>query len=95
MLFVTLGTPKASSTRRSRIRRRLDWKEPKGMRTVGEYWLQSDDPALVMIVEADSIAPMLAATAEWDDEFVFRIFPAVSVEEGLEIGRQMMAMASA
>jgi hypothetical protein len=68
--------------------RRAEWQWPEGLNVVGEYWLQTPDPIVVSIVEADQIAPMMAATADWDDVFSVRIVPAVSAEEGLRIASE-------
>ena len=91
MLFVTLGTAKASSTVKERVGRRLQWSYPQGSKIIAEYWLQTSDPNLVVISEADTIAPILASTADWDDVFSFTTVPAVTAEEGMEMARKMMA----
>jgi hypothetical protein len=36
---------------------------------VDEYWLQTPDPAIISIAEAENVAPLMAAVAEWDDIF--------------------------
>ncbi len=51
MLFVTTGKPKAPS--KQRIARRVDWKYPAGLRVLGEYWLMSGDPALILTSSGD------------------------------------------
>ncbi len=56
---------------------------------VGEYWLQGD-PTVVSILEADSVAPIMATTTEWADAFGITVLPAVTAEEGLELAKQMM-----
>lgn len=88
MLFVTLGTARAGTTK-ERVGRRLQWSYPEGMRVIGEYWLQTDDPTLVVVAEADTIVPIMAATGDWDDVFSFSVFPAVTAEQGMEIAKKM------
>ncbi len=89
MLFAALLKAKAGTTK-ERMARRVQWQYPEGVRLVAEYWLQTTDPAGVSIFEADSIAPIMAATAAWDDVFEITVVPAVAAEEGLRLARQMM-----
>ena len=91
MLFVTIGKAKATSTTKQRVARRLNWKYPPGMRMIGEYWLQSNDPTLITIGEVENVAAMMSAIADWDDVFEFTVLPAMSAEEGLQIAKQMAA----
>jgi Domain of unknown function (DUF3303) len=90
MLFVTLGTPRAG-TLKERTERRLKWSFPEGANVLGEYWLMTPDPALIVISEADNIAPIMAGTAAWDDVFSFSTYPAVTAEEGKELVAKIMA----
>ena len=89
MLFVSLLKVK-SGTMKERIPRRVGWQHPDGMRPVAEYWLQTSDPAVISVAEADSIAPIMAAVAQWDDVFDITVIPAVTAEEGLQLAQQMM-----
>jgi len=89
MLFVTLGTIRAG-TQKERVGRRMQWSYPPGSKIIAEYWLSTPDPALVVISEADSIAPIMASTATWDDVFSFTTVPAVTAEEGMELAKKMM-----
>jgi len=90
MIFVTFCKVRAG-TSRDRTLRRLDYQYPEGMRVLGEWWLQTPDPEVVLVTEADSVVPMLAARAAWDDVFEITILPAVSAEEGMAIARQAAA----
>lgn len=89
MLFVALLKVRAGTTK-ERMARRVQWQYPEGARLVAEYWLQTTDPACISIMEADSIAPIMAATAAWDDVFEITVVPAVTAEEGLRLAKQMM-----
>ncbi len=91
MLFVTVGRAKATSTTKQRVARRVNWKYPAGMRVIGEYWLQSDDPTLITIAEVENVGLIMRAIADWDDVFSFTVLPAVAAEEGLQLAKQMAA----
>lgn len=89
MLFVVLLKVR-TGTVKERMARRVQWQYPEGVRPVAEYWLQTTDPACITIMEADSIAPIMAATAEWDDVFEITVIPAITAEEGLRLAKKMM-----
>jgi len=89
MLFATLCKVRAG-TAKERMARRLEWQFPEGVRVVAEYWLQTNDPQVVLIIEADSVAPIIAATAAWDDVFYMTVVPAITAEEGLQLAKQML-----
>lgn len=89
MLFAILGSVRAG-TARERTERRLTWSYPPGSKLMAEYWLQTPDPNLVAIVEADDIAAIMAGTSQWDDLLSFRVVPAVTAEQGLEIAKKLM-----
>ena len=89
MLFVALLRP-TEGTPTEIIARRVPWKHPEGVQTIAEYWLQTNDPAVISIFEADSIAPIMAMTAEWGDVFDITVVPAITAEEGIEAAKQMM-----
>ena len=88
MLFVALGKVRASTTK-ERVARRMQWSYPPQMKIVAEYWLQNPDPQVICVSEADSIAPIMAATTAWDDVFEWTVVPAVTAEQGLELAKQM------
>ncbi len=90
MLFVALGTVRAG-TRKERVTRRLQWSYPPGMKVIGEYWLQADDPNIVVISEADDVGPMMAALNDWDDVLSYTVLPAVTAEQGMEMAKKRMA----
>lgn len=89
MLFVALLKVR-SGTDKERTARRVQWQPPEGMRPVAEYWLQTPDPHCISIVEADSIAPIMAAVSQWDDVFDITVIPAITAEEGIELAKQAM-----
>jgi hypothetical protein len=90
MLFVTLGVARASTTK-ARVARRAQWQYPPGVKVIGEYWLMRPDPVLVIVSEADTPEPILAALADWDDLMDITVTPAVTAEQGLKAAAAMMA----
>jgi hypothetical protein len=85
MLFVALMKARPG-TQQERISRRLSWQTPDvGAEAVGEYWLETADPAAVVVFKADEIGQLWAVFTGWDDLFEITIYPAVAAEEGLEL----------
>ena len=89
MLFVTLGRVRAGTTK-ERVGRRMQWSYPQGAKIIAEYWLQTPDPQVIVISEADDIAPILAATSAWDDVLSMTVVPAVTAEQGMELAKKMV-----
>jgi len=89
MLFVALAKVR-SGTDAERTARRLQYQFPQGLRVVAEYWLQHTDPNVIVIAEADDIAPIMAATAAWDDVYSFTVVPAVTAQQGMELVKASM-----
>ena len=50
---------------------------------------------MVVIAEADDFAPLMELNMTWCDVFVITTHAAVSAEEGLKIGPEVMARARA
>ena len=96
MLYVTFMKRKAGSTigRKESVARRVNWKYPEGFRVLGEYWVPADDPSVVLIAEAENLAPFYRAMEDWDDVFEFSIFPAITAEAGLAMARAALATAA-
>ena len=90
MLFVTLLSLKPTATIAQVLKQRMTWTTPEGMKLIAEYWLQSTNPSVISIDEADNIAPIMAATTPWIDTFDITVVPAVTAEEGLKLASQMM-----
>jgi hypothetical protein len=68
----------------------MEWQPPEGIRPVAEYWLQTNNPKVIFIAEADSIAPIMAMSAAWDDVFDVTVVPAITAEEGLKLASKMI-----
>ncbi len=88
MLFVAMLKPKDGTTE-SRIAHRAGWQYPEGVKPVAEYWLQTSNPDVISVFEADSVEPIMAITTEWGDEFDVTVVPAITGEAGLQLVQQM------
>lgn len=72
------------------LMRRAGWKYPSGASVIAEYWPAAEDPAVVSIFRTDDFGAMMEIDLTWGDIFDVTIFPAVSAEEGLKIGPDVM-----
>ena len=88
MLFVALMKARGGNPTET-IGRRMHWQYPEGVRPIAEYWLQTTDPAVIAVVEADRVAPIMATTMPWTDAFEITVVPAITAEEGLRLAQQM------
>jgi len=70
---------------------RAGWKYPAGVEIVAEYWPATDDPAVVSIFRTADYKALMEIELTWGDVFDIKMFPAVSAEEGLNIGPDAMA----
>ena len=95
MLFVALLSTKPGSTFQEGGSRRLQWSYPEGLNVLGEYWLETDSPRVVSVMEAESMAPFGQIRMQWGDLFEIEVYPAVTSEQGMEMLRQAMSSASA
>jgi hypothetical protein len=71
------------------VARRAAYQPPTGVRMVAEYWLQSNDPATIVIMEADSVTSLMAIRAFWGDIFDITFVPAMTLEDGLAAAQAM------
>ena len=88
MLFVQLMKEKGGNAKNT-IRRRLEYQYPKGIKTIGEYWVQCSDVSVIGIYEADSVDAMLEMNIDWSDFFDISVFPAVTVEHGMDLAKKL------
>jgi len=72
------------------LAKRLQWQSPEGVNVVAEYWLETPDPLVIAIFETESKAAMMQFTTAWNEYFAITIVPAITAEEGLELGKKMM-----
>jgi Domain of unknown function (DUF3303) len=53
----------------------------EGLELIGEYWLQTPEPKVILIFTAESDAPILELSAEWEQDFDIVVVPATKVED--------------
>jgi hypothetical protein len=82
----------AIPSKRRGFARRLQWQYPEGANVVvAEYWLETEAPRVVAVVEADGMDPFGQIRMDWGDIFEIEVFPSVTAEQGLEMARQAMS----
>lgn len=91
MLFVALLTTKSGNTFQEGVTRRLQWDYPEGLRVLSEYWLETESPRVIAVVEAESMAPFGQIRMDWGDLFEIEVFPALTAEQGMDLARQAMS----
>ena len=92
MLFVALLTlVRPGATFQEGGARRLQWQYPEGLNVIAEYWLETDSPRVIVIMEADNMAPLGQMRMDWGDLFEIEVFPAMTGEEGMEMLREAMS----
>jgi hypothetical protein len=52
-----------------------------GIELVGEYWLQTPDPKVVVIFAAEDEGALLELVTEWETVFEITVVPAASVPD--------------
>lgn len=93
MLYVMTNSWQPGLSREERddaLMRRAGWEYPAGAQVIGEWWLASEDIAVLAVLEADSFAPLMEIGFTWGDKFQVDIRPAVSAEQGLQIGPEIL-----
>ena len=91
MLTVMFMKPKPGAALEERLARRLDWQTPPGIKKVAEYWLTTEDPAVVAIAECDDATPLFEVQRAWSDLFDMTWYPCVTAEEGIATARKRLA----
>jgi hypothetical protein len=91
MLFVTLLSTKPDNTFQEGVGRRLQWAYPEGANVLAEYWLETEAPRVIAVVEAESMEPFGQIRMDWGDMFEIEVFPVVTAEQGLEMARHAMS----
>ena len=71
--------------------RRAQWSFPQGVEVVAEYWPAAEDPAVVAIFRTDDFSNIMEVSFTWGDTFDITTFPAISAEEGLKIGPDVLS----
>jgi hypothetical protein len=91
MMFVALLKTRGNNTFQEGVARRMQWDYPEGVRVLGEYWLETESPRVVSIMEADGMDAFGQIRMHWNDMFEIEVFPAVTGEQGMEMARQAMS----
>ena len=79
----------SGAERDAALMRRTTWEYPAGVRVIAEYWPLAGDVQVVTIFSSDDIGAVWEVTAEWEDVFDIDVSPAISAEQGLEIGPEV------
>ena len=69
----------------------MQWDYPEGVRVLGEYWLETETPSVISIMEAQSMDVFGQIRMYWGDMFEMEVFPAMTGEQGREMARQAMS----
>jgi hypothetical protein len=91
VLFVALLGSRAGGTFQEGVSRRLQWEYPEGVRVLGEYWLETEAPRVIAVMEAESMDAFGQIRMDWGDMFEIDVFPAMTGEQGMEMARQAMS----
>jgi hypothetical protein len=79
----------AAADRDAALMRRAAWKYPEGVRVIAEYWPFTSALTVVTIFSADGPEQLMELELEWGDVFDIDIHPAVSADEGLQVGPEV------
>jgi hypothetical protein len=93
MLYVWQATWKSGISgelQDAALMRRVGFSFPEGIDVKGEYWLMGR-PTVLVIFEASEIAPVFELSSVWGDVFDTVTTPAVTPEEGLRLGAEIMS----
>src|SRR3954454_1982571 len=91
MLFVTLLSTRPGFPFQEGVAKRLQWEYPQGANVLAEYWLETEAPRVIAVVEAESMDPFGQIRMDWSEMFEIDLYPVVTAEQGLEMARQAMS----
>ena len=91
MLFVALLKNRAAGTFQEGVARRMQWDYPEGANVLAEYWLESEAPSVIVVMEAESMDVFAQIRMDWGDMFEIEVFPALTGEQVMEMARQAMS----
>jgi len=89
MLFVSLMRLREGKMQ-SGMAQRMQWEYPEGVKLVGEYWLSTNDPSVINILEVDDPGAIMLMKSAWDDIFDIKVFSAMTAEEGMDWIKKFM-----
>jgi len=64
---------------------------PGGANVLAEYWLETEAPRVIAVMEAESMEPFGQIRMDWNEMFEIEVFPVVTAEQGMEMARQAMS----
>jgi len=73
------------------VAKRLQWEYPEGANVLAEYWLETEAPRVIAVVEAESMEPFGQIRMDWNEMFEIETYPVVTAEQGMEMARQAMS----
>jgi hypothetical protein len=88
--LLTLRSAVSSAERDAGLSRRASWQYPAGIRLIAEYWPMGAGPNVVSIFSTDNPESIMEIYLEWSDIFDIEVHPALSAEDGLRVGAQVM-----
>jgi len=92
LLYVSILSFKASlsaAEQQAALGRRATYQFPDGYRAVAEYFL-AGPTQVINVGEAETFEPLFKLILDWQDVFDIAVYPAVTAEEGLQIGARLM-----
>lgn len=91
MLFVALLSSRPGFTFQEGVAKRLQWEYPEGANVLAEYWLETESPRVIAVMEAESMEPFGQIRMDWGEMFEIEVFPVVTAEQGMEMVRKAMS----
>ena len=91
MLFVALLKNRAAGTFQEGVARRMQWDYPEGANVLAEFWLETEAPRVIAVMEAENMDVFGQIRMDWGDMFEIEVFPALTGEQGMEMARQAMS----
>jgi hypothetical protein len=88
--LLKFNSSSSAAERDAALVRRASWTYPAGMNVIAEYWPMSSQVQVVTIFATDSPALIMELELEWSDVFEVDVSPAVSAEQGLQFGAEML-----
>ena len=89
MLFVSLMRLREGKMQ-SGMAQRMQWEYPEGVKLVAEYWLSTNDPSVINILEVDDPGSIMLMRSAWDDIFDIKVYTAMTAEEGMDWIKKFM-----
>lgn len=89
--LLTFRSSVSAADRDGALMRRAGWQYPSGVRPIAEYWPAASGVQVISIFSADNYAAVMELVLQWNDVFDIDVHPAVSAEEGLQVGAEVFS----